>query len=71
MPANKRQADDELQRMIEIRKRKNREKAISEINDFIRVVTHAYNHADSVGRLAAQLASNNLKRKKTTLREMR
>lgn len=71
MPAHKRQADDELQRMIEIRKRKNREKELSEINDFIRVVTHAYNHADSVGRLEAELASSGLKRKKKALREMR
>ena len=70
MPAGKR-PDDELERMIAARKKRNRERELAEIKDFISVVTHTYSSAGAVDRLGVDMANHNEKRRKKNLREMR
>ena len=70
MPVSKR-PDDELERMIAARKKRNRERELAEINDFISIVTRAYASAGAVDRLGVDLANNDKKRRKKNLREMR
>ena len=70
MPASKR-PDDELERMIAARKKRNRERELAEINDFISIVTRVYASAGAVDRLGVDLKNNDKKRRKKNLREMR
>ena len=70
MPAGKR-PDDELERMIAARKKRNRERELAEIKDFISIVMRTYNSAGAVDRVRVDLANHNEKRRKKNLREMR